>query len=215
MLGSGMPSFFIADLGHMNFTLGLSGWTANDWSRAGNFDLMAPRAEVDNFTKELVFKALRETWHESAQSLSNRLNLDKKLVEGALSAYTQAGRVIYDLDKKVYRLRELSREPLPMDKLRFDNPREAAANELVNNKRVSAKAEALPDGNTELTGTVKERNQTFRPSLLIDADERMTQATCTCHFYIQNKLYKGPCEHILALRIAHNKKHWLSEWLPN
>jgi hypothetical protein len=215
MLGSGMPSFFIADLGHMNFTLGLSGWTANDWSRAGNFDLMAPRAEVDNFTKELVFKALRETWRESAQSLSDRLHLDNKLVEGALAAYTQAGRVIYDLDKRVYRLRELSREPLPMEKLRFDNPREAAANELVNNKRVSAKAEALPDGNTELNGTVKERNQTFRPSLLIDADERMTQATCTCHFYIQNKLYKGPCEHILALRIAHNKKHWLSEWLPN
>ena len=28
-------------------------------------------------------------------------------------------------------------------------------------------------------------------------------AECTCNFYQQNKLFKGPCEHILALRIAH------------
>ncbi|MDO1445505.1 SWIM zinc finger family protein [Rhodocytophaga aerolata] len=215
VLGSGMPSFFIADLGHMNFTLGLSGWTANDWSRAGNFDLMAPRAQVDNFTKELVFKSLRETWQESSQSLAKRLNLEKKLVEGALAAYTQAGRVIYDLDKKIYRLRELSRDPLPMDKLRFDNPREATATELVNNKRVTVKVEILSDGTTELTGTVKEQNQLLRPSLVIDADERMTQATCTCYFYSQNKLFKGPCEHILALRIAHTKEHWWAKWMPN
>ena len=33
LLGTGMPSFFVADLGDMSFTLGLSGWTANDWSR--------------------------------------------------------------------------------------------------------------------------------------------------------------------------------------
>ena len=43
LLGTGMPSFYIADLGDMSFTLGLSGWTANDWSSSGNFDLMAPR----------------------------------------------------------------------------------------------------------------------------------------------------------------------------
>ncbi|HET9533272.1 MAG TPA: SWIM zinc finger family protein, partial [Blastocatellia bacterium] len=34
LLGSGLPSFYVADLGDMSFTLGLSGWTANDWSRA-------------------------------------------------------------------------------------------------------------------------------------------------------------------------------------
>jgi hypothetical protein len=33
LLGQGLPSFYVADLGHMSFTLGLSGWTANDWSR--------------------------------------------------------------------------------------------------------------------------------------------------------------------------------------
>lgn len=215
LLGSGLPSFFVADMGHLSFTLGLSGWTANDWSRAGNFDLMAPRAEVDNYTKDLVFKALRETWVETSASLARRLGLEKKTVEGALAAYTQAGRVIYDLNKQVYRLRELSRDPLPMEQLRFDNPREAKATELVNANQVTVKVEALPDNALQLSGTVKEKTQAFTPTCIIDKDERMTQATCSCYFYTQNKLFKGPCEHILALRIAHNKKNWWSKWVLN
>jgi hypothetical protein len=215
LLGSGLPSFFEADLGDMHFTLGLSGWTANDWSRAGNFDLLAPRAEVDHFTKELVFKALGETWHESSESLARRLHLEKKTVEGALAAYTQAGRVIYDLNKKVYRKRELSRDPLPVEKLRLDNPRETEATAFVQANRVVVKAEARPEGRTELSGTVKDKEQTLRPTATIDADERMTEATCTCHFYKQNKLFQGPCAHILALRMAHNGQNKWWKWQLN
>jgi len=37
LLGSGMPSFWEADLGAMNFTLGLSGWSANDWSSSAKY----------------------------------------------------------------------------------------------------------------------------------------------------------------------------------
>ena len=131
LLGTGMPSFYVADLGDMSFTLGLSGWTANDWSTAGNFDLMAPRADVDDFTKKRVFEALKENWLEKPEDLAKRLDLDRALVLGALSAYTQAGRAIFDLNKNVYRVRELSKEPLPMSKLRFDNPREEKANQIV------------------------------------------------------------------------------------
>lgn len=79
LLGTCLPSFFLAELeSDMVFTLGLSGWTFNDWSRAGNFDLMDPRSEVDNFTKKTVFEALKQNWFESADSLSKRLNLDNK-----------------------------------------------------------------------------------------------------------------------------------------
>lgn len=62
LLGTGMPSFYVADLGDMSFTLGLSGWTANDWSQSGNFDLMAPRGDVDEWTQKQIFDALRENW---------------------------------------------------------------------------------------------------------------------------------------------------------
>lgn len=212
LLGTGLPSFFVADLGYMSFTLGLSGWSSNDWSRAGNFDLMAPRKKVDDLTKTQIFNGLRKTFCETSDSLSRRLGFDKSLVEGALSAYTQAGRVMYDVNKKVYRLRELSREPLPMEKLRFDNPREATATQLVEQNKVTVNAEKTPEGFLKLTGTVKD-SKVFKPELIIDTDERIKQATCGCHFYIQNKLFKGPCEHILALRMAHNRKSVLSKFL--
>ncbi len=44
LLGSGMPSFWVAQMGDMRLTLGLSGWTANDWTRRRRTRLaFAPR----------------------------------------------------------------------------------------------------------------------------------------------------------------------------
>jgi len=205
LLGTGLPSFYVADLGHMNFTLGLSGWTANDWSQAGNFDLMAPRAEVDEFTKRRVFDGLKKRWFGTADSLAADLGIDRGGVLAALSIYTQAGRAIYDLNKGVYRCRELSRDPLPMSKLRFANEREQAANRLVSDRTVTVRSADETPINIRLRGRVKDGPRTYEPELVIDRDQRLTSATCTCNFYTQNKLYKGPCEHILALRIQHRR----------
>lgn len=202
LLGTGLPSFYVADLGDMSFTLGLSGWTANDWSRAGNFDLMAPRAEVDGLTKIRVFEGLNENWFDTPDRLAARLNLDRTDVLGALSAWTQAGRAIFDLNKQVYRVRELSREPLPLGKLRFANEREESASRFISQAVVQVTARnADSAGNLKLQGTVRDKDKTYSPSMVIDSDERMLKASCTCNWHQQNKLFKGPCEHILALRM--------------
>ncbi|RYU95767.1 SWIM zinc finger family protein [Emticicia agri] len=205
LVGSGLPSFYIADLGDMTYTLGLSGWSANDWSRVGNFDLMAPRAEVDGFTAQNIYNALRENWFEKPKALAKRLNTDTKTVFGALGTFTQAGKTIYDLNQGVYRIRELSREPLPIHQLRFDNPREEQANTLVKEKKVQISTEKTAQG-LSITGNIKGHYRNFNASVFIDNDERIAQATCNCEFYIKNKLYKGPCEHIIALRIEQRQK---------
>jgi hypothetical protein len=217
LLGKGMPSFYLADLGDMTFTLGLSGWTTNDWSSAGNFDLLAPRKAVDDVTKQRVFAALKESWAETPASLANRLDLDESMVLGALAAYTQAGRAMWDLNKRVYRVRELSREPLPMDKLRFANEREEQAARLVDERVIRVKeATDLGDtvgGGTLLKGVVQKGASrgkvtgTYEPWLKVDPDERLIEAGCTCNFFQQNQLRKGPCEHILALRLQHARQH--------
>jgi predicted nucleic acid-binding Zn finger protein len=210
LLGTGMPSFYIADLGDMNFTLGLSGWTANDWSRAGNFDLLAPRAQVDDFTKRRIFDSLKETWFETPDRLARKLNLEKAIVLGALAAYTQAGRAIYDLDKSVYRVRELTRDPLPMDKMRFASEREeSAARFLTENAVTVSKRKINSDGVLDISGAVKDKGKIHEVSLSVDRDERLAQANCTCNFFMMNKLFKGPCEHILAMRLksAKAEKH--------
>jgi hypothetical protein len=201
LLGTGMPSFYVAELGDLSFTLGLSGWTANDWAQAGNFDLMAPRADADEFTQRLVFDALKENWLETPDSLAKRLKLSRAAVLGALGAYTQAGRAIYDLSQGVYRVRELSLEPLPMERLRFANDREESATRFLSEKKVEVTSVSDAGGALFIQGNVRDGSKTYNPSLTVDADERIVQAQCTCNWHQQNKLYKGPCEHILALRM--------------
>jgi len=205
LLGTGLPSFYIADLGDLSFTLGLSGWTANDWSRSGNFDLLAPRLEVDIWTKQRIFNALKETWAEDPDTLARRLHLDRPVVLGALGAYTQAGRVIFDLQRQVYRVRELSRDPLPLAALRFANEREQKASALLYNNSVKVTSTVTAVNTLTLCGTVQDRTHSYAPTLQTDSDERLIAAECTCNWHQQHKLFKGPCEHILALRMAHNR----------
>jgi hypothetical protein len=202
LLGNGMPSFYVADLEDMSFTLGLSGWTANDWAKASNFDLLAPRANVDDRTKRQIFEALKQNWVESPDALAARLRLDRSVILGALSAYTQAGRAIYDLNKQVYRVRELSNVPLPMDKLRFASDREAQASRFLEQNAVRITSDNIDTLGTQfLQGEVRHKNQTFLPMVTLDRDLRIVHAECTCNWHQQNKLFKGPCEHILALRM--------------
>lgn len=206
LLGSGLPSFYVADMGDMNFTLGLSGWTTNDWSRLGNFDLLAPRAKVDSLTMQKVYLGLRENWVEKPDLLASRLNLDTQMVLGALSAFTQSGRVIYDINNDTYRIRELFRQAPPMDELRFANPREEAAEKFVISSYVRGITVNVKDGKNVIMGHVKDKDKTFSPEIIIDRDERMVNGKCTCNFFQQNKLMQGPCEHMLALRIALREK---------
>lgn len=206
LLGTGLPSFYVADLGALTFTLGLSGWTANDWASAGNFDLLAPRAAVDTSTAQRVFDGLGEVWQSSADALSARLGLERSTVLGALSAWTQAGRAMYDLHKGVYRKRELSREPLPVEALRFANAREASASALVERGQVG-QVTVEPDtrGWLALGGAVRDDSGEYSPRLTIDGDARIESAECSCYFHQSNRLRKGPCEHILALRLQHTR----------
>ncbi len=206
LLGTGLPSFFVAHMGAMTFTLGLSGWTANDWSRHGNFDLMAPRTDVDDITKGRVFKALKQDWFASADTLARRLKLDRSTVLGALALYTQAGRVMYDINKKMFRLRELSREPLPFDQLRYASDRETNADRFVQANLAAVAQIDDQDGRLTLSGTVRDDAVQYEPHITIDADQRLVAGHCTCHFYVHNRLYKGPCEHMLALRMQHRRE---------
>lgn len=201
LLGYGMPTFWVADLGDMSFTLGLSGWTANDWSQAGSFDLLAPRMAVDELTRTRVLDGLKRRWLATADELAQDLDMERAPVLGALSLFTQAGRVMHDLTSGRYRVRELSRAPLPLDGLRFLDPREEAAERLVAAQGVRVTDENSDDsGMTRMQGKVQAGEKTFLPTLVIDADERLVQGECTCNFFQQNRLRRGPCEHMLALR---------------
>jgi len=201
LLGDGMPSFYEADLGDMRFTLGLSGWTTNNWSQSGNFDLLAPRMTADQTTQIQIFQNLKTKQFATSSGIAQSLGLEESIVNSCLTAYTQVGRVIYDLGKGVYRLRELTKDPLPMDSLRFASPQEEAASQILQagNVHIISVTERA-NGGVHVVGKMAHHGKSFRTEIELDGDMRIVQATCNCNFFQQNKLRKGPCEHILALR---------------
>lgn len=200
LLGSGLPSFFEAKIDDMTFTLGLSGWTANDWSRMGQFDLMAPRFETEPITQQKVYLALKSTWLATPEELCKSTGLERKQVLGALSALVQAGRAIYDITNHVYRLRELKKDPIAVDDLRFSNEIEANAQQHVD--RIKHIKIEPNDKGIGIEGQVSGKSTKIQ----IDADECLRGGSCTCNFYQQNKWMKGPCEHMIALRIKSGEK---------
>jgi hypothetical protein len=200
LLGTGLPSFAVVDYGGLRFTLGMSGWTSNDWSRAGQFDLLAPRQQVDEATAQLVFDALKTRHSASVGILAGAAGVESGLAAAALTAYTQAGRVMYDLDKQVFRLRELAREPLPMGALRFASPQEGKADRFIAAKLVTIGEVSERDGRRIIEGEVVDNAKTMKPRIVLDGDDRLVEARCDCYYYGHNKLMRGPCEHMLALR---------------
>jgi predicted nucleic acid-binding Zn finger protein len=53
------------------------------------------------------------------------------------------------------------------------------------------------------------------PSLLVDADLRIVGGACSCNWYSQHKLTRGPCEHMLALRLAHDRAAFSTHVSPD
>ena len=95
-----------------------------------------------------------------------------------------------------------------MERLRFANEREEKAAQFLafNNAKVT-NVTSDSTGALTLQGTVSEREKIYTLSLTVDPDERIIIAECTCNWHQQNKLYLGPCEHILALRMQHARQY--------
>lgn len=201
LLGDGLPSFYIADLGDMNFTLGLSGWTANDWSNKSEFDLLAPRLKISEVNIEAVWHALAKVWLATPEALSKATNLNAEEVAGALQILVQAGKVVYDLNSLVYRRRELSKDALDIRALRFNSEQEALASDLLAANQVKIHTSINDEEGRVIMGKVFTANETEEVTLHLDTNQKIKKGTCTCAFFKENKL-KKPCEHILAIKVA-------------
>lgn len=203
LLGSGMPSFYIAHLtNEMYFTLGLSGWTANDWTQASQLDLLAPRGQVAATTMQTIYLELRKDWFNTEEQVAKQLNLDVNTVKQSLATFTQAGKVIYDLKNKVYRIRELKRDGIDIDSLRFSSETDKEAYGLMQNGQVSK----IQIQNSDLRIIVNGKVDREKSMVTIDNDLKIVDGSCSCNYYYSNKMTKGPCAHILALRLAYDRK---------
>lgn len=200
LLGTGLPSFWVVEMGDVTVTLGLSGWTANDWSAAGRFDLLQARHDVSDATRLAVAQVLQRDWMATSAELAARTVLPQADVDAALTLWVQAGRAVFDLPMGRYAWRELAREPLPLAALRFASPEEEAALALIHAKGAKLSGIEPRGERLVITGKVKDGGREYEPQLVLNADQQQQDGHCGCNFYGQNRLRRGPCAHMLALR---------------
>jgi len=172
---------------------------ANDWSGEGNFDLLSSRAKVDVYETSAVLNYLKEKKFAPLDEIAFQTKLDRTKVSGALNLWCQSGKVTYDLAGGTYRYRELTKEQIPLDDLTYRNEREKSAGRFLEEGAVSVTSRKEDTG-MEVSGKIKDGNNIYDTDLTLDRDDRIVKAECACYWHKQNKLRKGPCEHIIALR---------------
>jgi hypothetical protein len=206
LLGSGMPSFLVLRAGPLTLTLGLTGFTAANWSQALAFDALMPRADAEGKVPEAILTHLGETWSASRADLAKATGASAEEVHAALQALALQGAVAIDLAADVVRLRPLTADPIPAERLRYRTAAERTAYSLVDAKAVDLTTENVVHGTgTELVAKVKADQRVYRTSFVLDPEGRVRNASCTCPQFRDHKLKEGPCPHLLALRIRYEQ----------
>ena len=197
LLGTGMPSFWVADMGEMQLTLGLSGWTTNDWTRGSALDLLAPPAQP---SAEFIGRVARIMQNKRAAPFADiDLNCGGQPAQtaAALNHLAHKGQLIHDLPNVVYRWRQIMPMALGEAELGPENEELTASKEILLRKkaRIDGRTEA-PNGGAIFTGVAEGKPV----ELLIDTDGRIKRGKCPCPQHYKFGLHTGPCRHLLALR---------------
>lgn len=211
LTGSGLPSFWVLRSKQMTFTMGITGFTASNWSKALDFDLLLPRSlggsKDTQKPLEKIVKHLSKNWREDETGLTKATKLEGEELVQNVQLGCQQGQLMFDVPEQVYRLRPLTEVPLDLERLQFRSRFERSAYDLLHRKNaVSIVSENRIHGSgLELTGKadVAEDRREYRPHLLVSDDGFVGRAECTCNQFRTQGLKAGPCTHLIALRLAH------------
>lgn len=107
LLGTGLPSFWCIRTNNINLDLGLSGWSANDWSSQAKFALLSNVHHVSEADIQKVSNALFQSNGLLVKDIVGKTKLDFLNVTHALTKLCSRGQAMYDFHKDIYRWREL------------------------------------------------------------------------------------------------------------
>jgi len=197
-LGSGMPSFWSIEREGVELTIGLSGWTNNDWASKAKFSSFVPALNVSEKHIHEALKQLMSAGVMTTQQLGELLGTSTAVAASVLQKLCLSGKAMFDPVRGVYRWRDL----FPTIDLHIDDQvsRELIAGvELMRDKKAKVTLDDQKDGVRYFAATVSDANGTYSPLLELDLDNRPKHAQCTCPFYNYNRLKQGPCRHMIAL----------------
>jgi hypothetical protein len=198
LLATGLPSFWVVRMGEMTFTLGLSGWTTNDWSKGSALDLLQPpRAPSPELNAQVAQSMKTRRKATLADVRVDVGGVDEFLIAGALRHLAQSGQLIYDFASGVFRYRQIMSQPLGESQLGPEDPELAGARELIAKNKVELIDRQ--DG-PNLTRVILGKVEGKPVEILVDPEDRIKRGKCLCGFFKQYGLRNGPCRHMIALR---------------
>ena len=197
LLGTGLPHFWVARMGEMRLTLGLSGWTTNDWTRSSALDMLAPPAQP---SRELVLSTAATLQSLRAASLTQvqqHTQSDTAHTAAALRHLAQSGQLIYDLAAERYRWRQVMPQPLGEAEIGPEHEELTGLRQILQRGRAAIETrQELPTGGKLLTG----KAESTPVEILLDGDGRIRRGKCLCGWYRKYGIRNGPCRHMMALR---------------
>lgn len=212
LMGAGLPVFWALDFGadKGSLTVGFTGWTDSGWSSASAFDALMPPASAE-LLAERAYAHLLKHGPTPFDGMVRELGAPAKDVRAALQLECLKGRTLFDLVKGEYRPRQLLDAPIDVSLIRYGGEREKLAHRLLDGTKGAVrltKVHDLGSEGTELSGEVEdlEARRIFNPSFTLDPEGRVRGAGCTCLHFKRAGLREGPCEHLLALRIFHQRR---------
>jgi predicted DNA-binding WGR domain protein len=215
LLGNGLPSYWMLKGNLMSLTLAITGYTSSNWSQALNFDLLLPREmrpkEIETHQQlDSITKHLQGCFKDSLIGIMQATELTQKHCLSLLQHGCQQGLFMYDISAQCYRYRPISEHDLDMKSLQFRNISERQAYDLVNHQKAldTVNSHYVPGQGTEISVTmsVKADQRDYLSQLLITPEGHIGKAECSCHQILKYGLQKGPCCHLIALRIAYAKQ---------
>jgi hypothetical protein len=200
LLGSGMPSFWTVVKDNIELTIGLSGWSANDWASKAKFSGFIPVSDVEQKDLDKGVETLTKLGQVSTEVLAKELSVSRAKAAGVLQKLCLLGKAMFDPERNVYRWRDL----FPTLDLYVDNEssREVRAGVIIAQQRSIVKT--LDETKAEiryLSATIEVESDTYTTMMELDLDYRPKYAQCNCPFYRHNKLKQGPCRHMVALSL--------------
>jgi hypothetical protein len=213
--GRGLPSFYVVKLPDLTFVLGLSGWTEQNWTGASSFDLLSDTVPVEGNLIEQVRQELARRFHASPKELAGALHQDTNLIARACERLCRQGRCVFDVESRDFRDRELFEQ-------RIDEAKMFPPDERIERARTLLAANAVPFARCEPEETRKTkklktpegpvtREVVYRDwrvtgnvgpektEIVVGDSGRIFFGTCSCQFFQDNLMGKGPCEHMIAL----------------
>ncbi len=206
LLGTGMPSYWSVEVEGHRFDIGLSGWTANDWSKKGNFDLLASAKTKNqgNIDLNKVYQKLMEHLTLTPAQLAEIMNISQMDATFTLQTLVKNGQAMYDHILQIYRWRKLLEQEIKITPTEQDE-RLKYATELVGENKVKCTAQKpLENAITEYSFEVQGKN-VFLPKIQLDAEGRIKFASCTCAYHRKHGIKQGACMHIMSGVIFLNK----------